>query len=84
MTAERAAVVTDLRPARRPASVDPVAARGATARTEPCSDDGGAVSRRLTSFGEPKNAGMASAKPMAPVISAAARTRAHFSLMFLP
>jgi len=32
----------------------------------------------------PTKAGIASAKPIAPVISAAARTRAHVSLMLLP
>jgi hypothetical protein len=56
----------------------------ATTRTVSRSDDGGAISDRTAFSDVPKIAGIASAKPTAPVISAAARTRAHFSLMLLP
>src|SRR5438094_445580 len=47
-------------------------------------DDGGAVSGRPRSCGASKSAGVVSAAATAPVISAAARTRAHVSLMLLP
>ena len=56
----------------------------ATRCTDRCRDDGGAVTDRPALCVVPKIAGIASAKPMAPVISAATRTRAHFSLMFDP
>jgi hypothetical protein len=55
-----------------------------TAWTERSSDDGGAVIGRPVSEGVPTKADIATTPAIAPVISAAARTRAHVSLMLLP
>jgi hypothetical protein len=56
----------------------------AARRTVRCSDDGGAVGDRPGSLGVPRWAAMPTTVAMAPVISAAARTRAQVSLMFVP
>jgi hypothetical protein len=53
-------------------------------RTERCSDDGGAAIGRPASVGVLNRADMPTTVAIAPVISAAARTRAQVSLMFLP
>jgi hypothetical protein len=60
-------------------------ATGATSiRTVRCSDDGGAAIGRPGSLGVPYRADIPTTAAIAPVINAAARTRAHVSLMFLP
>jgi hypothetical protein len=56
----------------------------ASSRTERCSDDGGAAIGRPGPLGTSKSADMATTVAIAPVINAAARTRAQVPLMFLP
>jgi len=53
-------------------------------RTVRCSADGGAASGRLAWPGVPKTADIPTTVAIAPVRSAAARTRAQVSLMFFP
>src|SRR5204863_8739647 len=62
----------------------PLGAGCTVKRTERCSDDGGAAIGRPASLGVSDRAAIPTTVAMAPVISAAARTRPHVSLMFLP